>query len=208
MNKHCIQVNKEHYFDDKYNHKARWLSYYYQIKEVINLKPAKILEIGIGNGLVAKYLQERNYNLTTLDLDKELKPDITASVLKMPVEDNGFDLILCAEVLEHLPFENFSQALDEIKRVAKNNVILSLPDHRRTLLNFTVKFPFIRQFNIFIKIPSFKKHKFDGQHYWEIGKSGYPVSKIKENIKKSGLKIIDNFTPFDAPSNHYFILKK
>lgn len=208
MNKHCIQVDKEHYFGDKYNHKARWLSYYYQIKEVINLKPAKILEIGIGNGLVAKYLQERNYNLTTLDLDKELKPDITASVLKMPVEDNGFDLILCAEVLEHLPFENFSQALDEIKRVAKNNVILSLPDHRRTLLNFTVKFPFIRQFNIFIKIPSFKKHKFDGQHYWEIGKSGYPVSKIKENIKKSGLKIIDNFTPFDAPSNHYFILKK
>lgn len=202
-----MQVEKNHYFLN-YDHKARWLSYYYQIKEVINLKPAKILEIGTGNGLVAKYLRERNYNLTTLDLDKELKPDITASVLKMPVEDNSFDLILCAEVLEHLPFENFSQALDEIKRVAKNNVILSLPDYRRTLLNFTVKFPFIRQFNIFIKIPSFKKHKFDGQHYWEIGKSGYPVSKIKENIKKSGLKIIDNFVPFDAPSNHYFILEK
>ena len=86
--------------------------------------------------------------------------------------------------------------------------MISLPDKRRILLHVLLKIPFINYINIFIRIPLFKKHVFDGQHYWEIGKKGYSVARVKEAIGESRLKIVDSFVHFDAPSNHYFILEK
>lgn len=208
MNKHNIQVNKEHYFNDTYNHKARWLSFFYQIKTLRKIKAVNILEIGPGNGWVTRILRDMGVQVTTVDIDKELRPDFVAGVDKLPFADNAFDAVGAFEVLEHMPFEDFVSSLKEMSRVSSKYVVISLPDHRRILFHLLLKIPFINYKNIFIKIPSFKKHVFDGQHYWEIGKSGYSVSVIKKAIEKSGLKIVDSFVPSDAPSNHYFVLGK
>jgi len=208
MPKFKLQVNKDHYFKFRYDHKRRWVHYWYQINQVFELQPKEVLEIGIGNGLVSNYLRTRQVRVTTLDIDENLKPDIVASVLNIPLKDNSFDLVLAAEVLEHLPFEDFTTALKEIKRVTKKYAVITLPDRRRTLIYLGLKIPFINQINVFIKVPSFKKHIFDGQHYWEIGKRGYSLDRIKKIIKKTDFKIINHFCPFDAPWNHYFILEK
>jgi len=32
-------------------------------------------------------------------------------------------------------------------------------------------------------------NKFDGEHYWEIGKTEYPLSKIINGIQKAGFKL-------------------
>lgn len=48
-----------------------------------------------------------------------------ADVYRLPFPDGQFDLVTCLEVLEHL--ENYEKALQEIKRVAKKYVILSVP---------------------------------------------------------------------------------
>jgi len=32
-------------------------------------------------------------------------------------------------------------------------------------------------------------NKFDGEHYWEIGKAEYPLSKIIDEIQKAGFRI-------------------
>lgn len=203
-----IQVNKSHYFDEKYNSKARWVSFFYQIEILQDLKAKNILEIGPGNGLVTYVLRDRGAAVTTVDIDPELKPDVVASVDKLPFADNSFDTVCAFEMLEHMPFEHFVKNLQEMSRVSRKHIIISLPDRRRILLNLVLKIPFIKYKNIFIKMPSFKRHVFDGQHYWEIGKSGYSVSVIKERIKKSGLKILNDFVRFDAPGSHYFILEK
>jgi len=114
------QVDPDHYFKPSYDSKGRFISYWHQINELIKLKPTSILEIGIGNGLVANYLKQRGYNLTTMDIDPRLNPDKVGSVTNIPFPDESFEVVACFEVLEHLPYEQFSKALSEIHRVSKN----------------------------------------------------------------------------------------
>ena len=123
MSNYDIQVNKEHYFSDNYNHKARWLSFFYQLKLLQREDIKKVLEIGPGNGWVTYILKDLGLKVTTVDIDKELKPDFVASVDKLPFPDNSFDVVCAFEVLEHMPFEYFLNNLKEMSRVSKKNVM-------------------------------------------------------------------------------------
>jgi len=53
------QVEPNHYFSMSYDSKERFISYWYQINEIIKLNLKRVLEIGIGNSFVSKYLEER-----------------------------------------------------------------------------------------------------------------------------------------------------
>jgi hypothetical protein len=46
------------------------------------------------------------------------------------------------------------------------------------------------------------------EHYWKIGKAGYPSSKIINDIQKPGLKIDKTYRVFEHPYPRFFILKK
>ncbi|XOB41355.1 MAG: class I SAM-dependent methyltransferase [Candidatus Nealsonbacteria bacterium] len=190
----------------KYDHKTRWISYWHQINEVLSLAPKKVLEVGIGNKTVLNYLKNQGVEVITLDIDEKLKPDIVGNVLKMPFQDNSFDVILCAEVLEHLPFKEFDKALEELERVSKQYVVLSLPHFGHTIkLGFKV--PLIKEKRLVMKFSFFPKHQFNGEHYWEIGKKGYPLSKIKKIIEQYFV-VKKEFIPFDNQYHHFFVLKK
>lgn len=203
-----MQVEKEHYFSQKYNHKARWLSYWYQIDSILGTKSRSVMEVGLGNGVARDYLIKCGLAVKTLDIDPALSPDAVGSVENIPFSNDEFDCVLAAEILEHLPFEKFTLCLRELKRVSKKYAIISLPDARRTLMNLYLKILPLPPLNLFVKMPSFKKHKFDGQHYWEIGKTGYPLGRVEDEMKKSGWKIIKSFTPADVPTKHFFLLEK
>lgn len=197
---------KNHYNFHRYDSKARWLSYWHQIKEVLALQPKNVLEIGVGNKTVANYLKEQGIILTTLDTNKELQPDIVGNVLNLPLNDNSFEVILCAEVLEHLPFEEFARALKELRRVAKRYVVLSLP-HFGPPVKLLFKLPFLREKKIAFKIPFPKRHELGKEHCWEIGKKGYSLAKIKKIIKEY-FKLKNDFIPFANQYHHFFILEK
>lgn len=183
-----VQIPKEVYFKE-YDNLERFISYYHQIDFARKLFPKNILEIGVGNKTVSNYLKNQGFSVTTFDLDKELSPDYVGDLRKLPFKDNSFDLIMCCEVLEHLPFSEFKKVLSEIRRVSKKNAIISIPNSSKTI-SFHFKFP--GMFFLFHKpllsfvfsIPFPTKHKFNGQHYWEIGKRGYPLRKIKKSISK------------------------
>ncbi|MDI3501048.1 MAG: hypothetical protein PWP22_819 [Thermoanaerobacter sp.] len=178
------QVPKEHYFKG-YDTKDRWISYWYQINEVLKTNPETVLEVGIGNKTVSDYLKKLGICVTTVDIDEDLEPDYVCSVTELSkyFEENSFDTVLCAEVLEHMPFEYFETALEELWKVSKKYIILSLP-HFGLGFNLSLKIPLLRRINLTIKVPLPLKHKFDGQHYWEIGKKGYPLRKIKTVLSR------------------------
>jgi len=203
------QVEPNHYFNESYDSKGRFISYWHQIHEIVRLRPKRVLEIGIGNGFVQKYLKEGGLNLTTLDIDQELKPDIIGTVLDIPFADGSFDVIACYELLEHLQYENFYKALSEIFRVCKSYAILSLPDASRVYRVY-VQIPKVGVFKRLISLPRLKNpiHKFNGEHYWEIGKVGYPLSKITKDIERPGFNIKKTYRIFENPYHRFFILKK
>jgi len=58
-----LQVGREHYHVG-YNTSLRKDMYHEQIQAVIKTKPRSVLEIGIGNGYVARKLKERILQLT------------------------------------------------------------------------------------------------------------------------------------------------
>lgn len=197
------------YFSVKYNTKARWMSYWYQINEVIEKNPKNILEVGIGSKTVSNYLKKIGYNIWTIDSDKSVEPDYVGSVLNLPFKRDSFDIVLCAEVLEHLPFSQFELGLRNLRKVTKKYVILTLPEYSLFKIYFDIKlFPRIPRIRKIIKISFSKKHVYNKVHYWEIGKRGYGLSKIKSIIENNGFQIEKTYYPFENPRHRFFILKK
>lgn len=89
---------------------SSWYRYYFIIKEVINFKPKDILEIGAGNEMVKNCLLKIVERYKVMDINPKLKPDILSDLRKFKSELKGkFDCIICAEVLEHMPFDDFEK---------------------------------------------------------------------------------------------------
>ena len=200
------QVDKNHYFTEFYDKKERFASYWHQINEIIKLNPKSVLEIGIGNKFVSKYIKERQFNVISLDIDERLNPDVVGNVLDIPFPDLSFDVITCYELLEHLPYENFHKALSEIFRVSCFCALISLPDMNR-VSRFSMQIPMLGEFRVLIPLPRIRK-KFDEQHYWEIGGNGYSLSKITTDIQRVGFHIERTYRVFEFPYHRLFILRK
>lgn len=191
-----------------YDHKGRWISYYYQYSTVKKLGVEKILEVGIGNGTTSTYLKKVGFSVTTADYEENLGANVIADVTKLPFIDNQFDMSICCEVLEHLPFTEFKKALTELSRVSNNYVFITVPDHRRVLFSGTIKLPFITEFSWSFRFPTLREHKFDGFHYWEIGHNRFGLDVVKKEILDAGLKIKEHGSPADCPMIHYFLISK
>lgn len=205
-----MEKNKKKKFKD--DDLFQFLSFFYQQKTIKDLDKKNILEIGIGNKFLTNYLKSDDIKITTCDIDKDLNPDYVADIRKLPFKDNSFDLVVAFEVLEHLPFADFEIALKEIKRVSQEYVAISLP-YSSVFFSLTAIFPFIRTifkkryFNFFIKIPQFfRPNRYDGQHYWEMGRVKTSKNKIKKILRKY-FEIKKQFQPFLNFYHYFFILK-
>jgi len=202
-----IQVNPDHYFSMSYDVKERFISYWYQISEVVSLEPADVLEIGIGNSFVANYLKAKGLKTITLDLDGRLRPDVIGDVLMLPFSQQSFDLVACYELLEHLPYDNFPKILNQFLNVARSHVILSLPDIT-TVYRLYIELPRMKPIKKMFKHPFPRPpiHQYDDQHYWEIGKRNYPLTRIIHDIKQSGFNIEKSYRIFEFPYHRFFVL--
>jgi len=95
-----------------------------------------LLDIGCAEGFVIKHLQQQNRFLTAVggDFDTEALvwgranvkhgvPLVNLDIHRLPFPDNHFPLVICLEVLEHLP--DSRAGLRELARVSSDYVLLS-----------------------------------------------------------------------------------
>ncbi len=203
------QVDPTLYYRRGYDHKKRFISYWHQIDEIAQLEQDSVLEIGVGNKFVSTYLQTRGFSVTSMDIDPRLQPSCVGSVLHLPFPNSHFDVVACFEVLEHLPFETFSTALSELHRVSNAFVVISLPDYTRAY-QFILQLPKIGKFQTLFPLPRLRApiHRFDGEHWWEIGKRGYSLSTILGQIEDAGFRLRRTFRVFEHPYHRFFSLVK
>ncbi len=200
------QVDKSHYTFGAYAFEGRFVSYYWQLREVLALQPRSVLEVGAGDRVFGNFVKDNTgVAYTCVDIAEDLRPDVVGSILALPFGDKSYDVVCAFEVLEHLPFEQFDKALTELARVARTHVAISIP-HFGPMLSFSLKVPFIPQIRFACKIPFPRRHAFNGQHYWEAGKKGYPASLIRQKLSCHGT-IIKDFIPFGNPYHHFFVVK-
>lgn len=200
------QVASDHYAQHDYLTEDRWASYWHQMAAVLALGGRTVLEIGLGNGIVAGGLARLGLVVTTLDIDPDLDPDLVGSVTRIPVTADTFDLVLAAEVLEHIAWEDLPAALMELKRVTRRAVVLSLPNAGYTFA-CDWKLPLMRRQRWIWRLPRFwQRHAFDGQHYWELGKRGYSRKRFHALLRASGFRIVAARCWPDDPTHDYFLL--
>lgn len=209
MTNYQKQVNSTHYSFKGYFHKFRWMSYWYQLKEIVDRRDiTSQLDIGPGSPFLKKVLEIHRSDITykSMDIDSSLGTDVVGSVTKIPFPDNSFDLVSAFQVLEHIKFEDFEPALEEMKRVSKQYIFISLP-HNVPSFDMQFKLPGLERFSLAIKIPFAQTHVFNGQHYWEVGKKNYSAKKILGIFKKH-FEVIDEYVPHENQYHHFYILRK
>ncbi len=173
------QVSSEHYDFSDYMTKKRWSSIWHQLKEVMDTRPNKALEIGPGAGLFKTVAGLYGLAVETLDLDADLNPDHLGSATAMPFDDGSFGCVCAFQMLEHLQYDIALKAFSEMARVSSGKIIISLPD-ARSCWSYSLHLPFFGDHHFSVRQPLWRPRpvEFDGEHYWEINKVGYPLKRI------------------------------
>lgn len=102
-----------------------------------SIQPQSLLEMGCGEGFLLSSIRKRYPLLPLLGLDnletaltagQTLFPDLDlrrGDIYTIDQPDHSWDVVVASEVLEHL--DRPEQALQEMKRVAKRYLLLSVP---------------------------------------------------------------------------------
>jgi SAM-dependent methyltransferase len=101
------------------------------VKKLIPSDVQTILDAGCGNGIITNALGA-DYDVTGLDISPVALEQVTTnkvlgSVTALPFAERTFDLVMCNEVLEHLETEDVQKAITELKRCARNYLLISVP---------------------------------------------------------------------------------
>ena len=206
-----------YYNFQNYNTKHRMITYWHQIDSILQNKPKTVLEIGLGTGLVSSYLRSLGIDVTTVDINPSLEPDIVGSVLDLDkiLQGKTFDVVLCARVLHHIPYDSFLKAIEQIYLASEKASVVTLPvdDFRFYFMSrytssnintFSIPIPlFVKRQIVSLLSKNDKGSKFISG-LWKINdKTGISFSDIKSTVKKQWNIVADYKIPED--SAHYLM---
>jgi SAM-dependent methyltransferase len=136
-----------------------------------------VLDVGCGRGFLALSIAERHPDKRIVGLD--IEPPETSDAVEfvsgwvedLPFGDDAFDTVVCTHTLEHIL--NVEQAVSELRRVARQRLIIVVPREREYLytFNFHVNFfPYQHSFlNRVRPLPEHRCTVLDGDIYFVEG---------------------------------------
>lgn len=104
-------------------------------RDLLDLMPAGgrlALDVGARDGHLSKLLSDRYDTVVALDLARPaiVHPRVApvqADGCHLPFKDDAYDLVVCCEVLEHVPPRLLDRICGEISRVARSTVVIGVP---------------------------------------------------------------------------------
>ncbi len=203
----------------RYVTKQRILTFWYQLSEILRLDAQSVLEVGIGPKVVAGTLRELGKKLKTADINPALKPDYLAPVqqLSSVVPTDAFDVVLCARVLHHVPFDEIDQALAELSKVTRRYVVLTLPvDELRVYLGAgvtsrsprwaTLRVPLAIKRLVFQAIPRWRDSYYASR--WKLGRSRECSLDAFEAKLRKHFEIEKSYAMPECREHRMFVLRK
>jgi SAM-dependent methyltransferase len=169
-----------------------------EIEKYTTLNKKKIIDIGGADGSFCKILSElRKCDSTNLDPFPGKRPwknTIISFADKIPFGDNLFDITICRNVFEHIPFEKQQSSINEMYRVTKHGGYgyIVIPPWYNPHAGHSLKPFHILPFRIakFIRELIFRS-KITGHSYEDLGLYKITFKKMKQMIKISNFQLID-----------------
>lgn len=110
------------------------------LKESLDYKEGMtVLDVGCGTGYYYRTLSQldKNIDYTGTDITegyletaRKNFPEakfIKGDLMSLPFDDNSFDTVICVNVLQHLKHTEVKDAIKELIRVSRGNVVLRVP---------------------------------------------------------------------------------
>lgn len=194
-------------------------SYFQQMLHIRRLGVESVFEIGPGEGVIASYMRSLGIQYDTMDIVNTSYPTIVSRLEDFDPSGHlaRWDLVCAFQMLEHSPYEKFTSNLIKMRSLSKRYVFISLPflcagfslsvnialgQSLRLKRKFELYFPLLQRNREYRK--EYKEEFPWAVHYWEIGRRGFPLSRIRRDIRNAGLSIAHEFRSENP--YHYFIL--
>lgn len=202
-----------HYFNARYLSEQRLASFRFLLLHVLDRKHVSVAEIGKGSGMLAAMLRAAGVNVTTIDNSGALSPDILMDVRDIGSLGKSFDCVVCAQVLEHLPFSDLRRTVSAIVQTARSEVVITIPD-RRYYLQMGFKIPGLgdMRFRFDLPIAGRSWHRQPNpEHQWEMNRPPFKetevLSEIAAGAQERGFSVYDHGRIPGFPLHHYFLLR-
>lgn len=192
-----MNLNKSVYYSDGYFRLEQLCSFAHQINDIHKLSPKNIIEIGIGNGFTSTFLKRAGFDIVTVDINPDLGPDLCVPINELQLYLSGrlFDLVVCCEVLEHMPFDEFEENIRIFSSIG-SRLYMTLPNYKRAIgFGGFLRLPKFSPFKINQYIEISWKKKLDKEHFWEVDSSA-------QTKKKNIIKILNRYYKHTSVSRY------
>jgi len=180
---------------------------------------AKVIEVGCEAG-VSSYLLGNRFDRVLLDLNddvirlvkqafsrmNEQAEFIIADMFKMPYDDEHFDCVFNAGVIEHFTFDERATLFAEYARVMKptGKMVIAFPNHYSfpcrvgyVLLNSINKWPYPKEFKLYDLKESAAKAGLTVEKRHVLSRESF-YRWLNSPLAKAGLKMYDGLVGLDG----------